>query len=73
NIVVEDKGIYKTPAIPLLKGTQRAALIEDGLIQESVIRLEDLFRPCTIHLINALMPLGTLSMPGTSITIKERL
>lgn len=68
NIVIEKSGIYKTPSTPLLKGTQRASLLKKGVIQEAKITLEDLYIPCTIHLINALMPLGTLSLRNTSIT-----
>lgn len=67
NIVIEESGIYKTPITPLLKGTQRASILKKGVIQEAEIMLEDLCRPCTIHLINALMPLGTLSLQSTSV------
>jgi 4-amino-4-deoxychorismate lyase len=44
-----------TPKSPLLLGTRRAALIEEGLINETEIRLQDLHQYKSMKLINAMM------------------
>ncbi|MEY3873285.1 MAG: hypothetical protein RL363_6 [Bacteroidota bacterium] len=44
-----------TPKSPLLLGTRRAALIEEGIINEMEIRLQDLHQYKSMKLINAMM------------------
>jgi 4-amino-4-deoxychorismate lyase len=44
-----------TPKCPLLLGTRRAALIEEGIINEMEIRLQDLHQYKSMKLINAMM------------------
>jgi 4-amino-4-deoxychorismate lyase len=44
-----------TPKSPLLLGTRRAALIEEGIINEMEIRLQDLYQYKSMKLINAMM------------------
>lgn len=44
-----------TPKNPLLPGTRRAALIEQGIINETEIRINDLHQYKSIKLINAMM------------------
>ena len=41
NIALSDGTHWYTPAHPLLKGTKRAALLEEGILQEKDIRPED--------------------------------
>ena len=59
NILLElEDGSLVTPACPLLKGTQRAFLIEQGLVYEQDhLTPKDLARCRSIRLINAMLPL----------------
>lgn len=58
NVALYDGSVWATPSTPLLHGTQRAALIEKGLIVEREIRVTDLPKYKKIALINAMMDLG---------------
>lgn len=50
-----------------LKGTKRAALLEEGILQEKDIRPEDLPSFSTVRLFNAMIDWGELELPyGTS-------
>ena len=59
NILLElEDGSLVTPACPLLKGTQRGFLIEQGLVYEqNHLSPKDLARCRSIRLINAMLPL----------------
>ena len=59
NILLElEDGSLVTPAYPLLKGTQRAFLIKQGLVYEQDhLTPKDLARCRSIRLINAMLPL----------------
>lgn len=57
NVVFSDGTKYFTPSSPLLKGTKRARLIDDGIIQEEEIRLNDIPKFKFVYLVNALMDL----------------
>lgn len=59
NILLElEDGSLVTPACPLLKGTQRGFLIEQGLVYEqNHLTPKDLARCRSIRLINAMLPL----------------
>jgi 4-amino-4-deoxychorismate lyase len=62
NLVFAEGGKTKklfTPARPLLQGTQRAALITAGEIEEIEILKADIQRFKHVYLVNAMMPLGT--------------
>ena len=57
NVVFFDGTKYFTPATPMLKGTKRAQLIDDGFIQEEEIKLVDIKKFSYIYLINAMLDL----------------
>ncbi len=59
NIALYDGEQWFTPRNPLLRGTMRQRLLDDGLIQEADIAPADLPRYSKAALINAMMPLGT--------------
>jgi 4-amino-4-deoxychorismate lyase len=55
NILFYDGSSWVTPSTPLLKGTCREKLLEDGKIKEAVIRLDDLHKFESFSLINAML------------------
>lgn len=57
NVVLSDGVVYLTPSFPLLKGTKRAKLLEEGLIREEEIFLKDLKKFKCVYLINAMLDL----------------
>jgi 4-amino-4-deoxychorismate lyase len=70
NVVFAEGGKSKklyTPAMPLLQGTQRAALLAAGEIEEAHLLKSDLQRFKYVHLINAMLPLGACKVPVSSI------
>jgi len=58
NVVFFDGAKYFTPSSPLLKGTKRARLITEGIIQEEEIRLTDIDKFKFVYLVNALLNLS---------------
>lgn len=62
NIALFDGKHWYTPKHPLLKGTMRQSLIDQGMIQEYDLLPEDLNRFSKVSLINAMMPLGFLEV-----------
>ena len=58
NIIFSDGTKYFTPSTPLLKGTKRARLIEEGIIQVEEIGLNDIQKFQHFYLINALLDLS---------------
>lgn len=62
NIALFDDEHWYTPKQPLLKGTMRQSLIDQGILQECDLRLNDLVRFTKVSLINAMMPLGFLEV-----------
>jgi 4-amino-4-deoxychorismate lyase len=58
NVVFFDGFQYFTPAQPLLKGTKRQKLIDEGKIREDEIKVGDLVHFQEIHLINAMLDLN---------------
>ncbi len=71
NLVFDDgKNLY-TPAEPLLKGTKREKLINEGLLVESEIKPADIMHFKKIHFINALTDLNELSIPVELIKHKR--
>lgn len=62
NIALFDGEHWYTPQHPLLKGTMRQSLIDQGRLQECDLLLEDLNRFSKVSLINAMMPLGFLEV-----------
>ncbi len=67
NIALFDGHQWVTPASPLLKGTQRASLIDKGILHEMDIRAESLAKFQRICLINAMMDFGKLVIPVKNI------
>lgn len=63
NIALFDGNEWSTPGHPLLKGTQRAYLIDQGLLHEKDIRAEDLYHYQKLSLINAMIDLGKIEIP----------
>ena len=57
NVVFSDGTKYFTPSSPLLKGTKRAKLIADGIIQEEEVRTNDIQKFKFVYLVNALLDL----------------
>ncbi|PHS42217.1 MAG: hypothetical protein COB07_00310 [Sulfurovum sp.] len=55
NIAFYDGEQWFTPETPLLKGTMRAKLINDGFLQKKEIRKEDLNNYTQVALINAML------------------
>lgn len=55
NIVFLDGNKWITPADPLLKGTQRQKLLDEGRISESEILTHEIFGFTSLKLINAMM------------------
>lgn len=60
NIALFDGENWFTPSTPLLKGTQRAFLLDQGFIDEKTIRLEELHSYSKIALFNAMIPFGEI-------------
>ncbi len=58
NVALFDGKYWKTPAKPLLHGTQRARLLRLGRIQEANIALKSLNNYTKIRLFNAMIPFG---------------
>lgn len=58
NVVLDLPEGLMTPRHPLLAGTRRASLLDEGRIQEADLVLEDLRRSRAVYLINALRSLG---------------
>lgn len=67
NIALCDGRHWFTPASPLLRGTMRASLLASGAICEADITPADLKHFTLISLINAMLPLGRLTLRVSSI------
>lgn len=62
NIALFDGAHWFTPRHPLLHGTMRQSLVDQGLLREDDLTPDDLHRFLKISLINAMMPLGFLEI-----------
>ena len=71
NIALFDGRKWITPAWPLLRGTRRAKLIQEGLICPSVIRVKDLEHFQEIRLFNAMLPWETAPRLAVSSIIRD--
>lgn len=58
NIAIYKDGKWLTPKHPLLLGTKRAALLENGIIQETDITVDDLMKAEKVSLFNAMIDFG---------------
>lgn len=59
NVALFDGSRWHTPSWPLLRGTRRQALIENGTLRPSLIRERDLPNFEKVRLINAMLPWGS--------------
>lgn len=71
NVALYDGQRWLTPSIPLLEGTQRASLLDRGILVSAELKAEDLCRFSHIALFNSMNPFGIhvygLECDGTSI------
>ncbi len=67
NIALGDGSLWLTPDRPLLPGTTRARLLDEGRLKEAELRPADLSSYPFIALFNALIPFGSLVLPTTCI------
>lgn len=58
NVALFDGSHWYTPAWPLLRGTRREKLLQDGTLRASVIRERDLGNFERVRLVNAMLPWG---------------
>lgn len=61
NVIFRRGNSWFTPDNPLLAGTMRASLLQQGLIKERAIRVEDVPDYEAVSLINALNPPGAIA------------
>lgn len=67
NIALLKNGIWWTPVTPLLKGTRRATLLEQNMINEAEIHHNRLAEFTHIRLFNALLAFGEIELTTQSI------
>ena len=68
NVAFFDGEQWLTPSTPLLPGTQRAFLLDQGIIQEASVRVEELHRFTAVKLFNAMLAWDEApSLPITQI------
>lgn len=71
NIALFDGEKWFTPSTPLLKGTQRAYLLNQGLVYIRQIGVEDLYSYRQVVLFNAMIPFGELILNTEKIFKSE--
>jgi 4-amino-4-deoxychorismate lyase len=71
NVALWDGSEWFTPVHPLLEGTCRAALIDQGILHERVITRQELQHFSKIALINAMINLGELEVAISDIFIDD--
>ncbi len=69
NVAFFDGKQWFTPTTPLLPGTKRAKLLDEGIIKERYITVDDISSFTHISLINAFLDIGDIILPTLSITI----
>lgn len=69
NVALEKGGAWYTPAAPLLKGTKRAWLLEQGTLKERDIPADDVYSYSRIALFNAMIDFGALVLDINRDTI----
>ncbi len=69
NVVFYDGKEWFTPTTPLLLGTKRAKLLDEGIIKERYITVKDISLFTHISLINAFLDIGDIVMPTSSIIL----
>lgn len=61
NIILSDGEVFVTPSTPLLNGTKRMKLLQEGIIREEELKKNDLRKFKFIYLINAMRDLDETS------------
>lgn len=69
NIALYDGSNWYTPKHPLLKGTKRAQLLAQGIVQEKELGPEDLSSFSIIRLFNAMIDWGEQELPVKALHI----
>lgn len=62
NIALYKEGKWFTPKYPLLKGTRRARLLTEGIIEEDIIMADSLHKYEKIRLFNAMISFGDVEI-----------
>lgn len=62
NIALYKEGKWFTPKYPLLKGTRRAGLLAEGIIEEDIVMADSLHKYEKIRLFNAMISFGEVEM-----------
>ncbi len=69
NIVLLREGRWYTPSTPLLKGTKRQKLLDDGIIFEEEISADDISHFSQASLINAMLDIGDIIIGTEGISM----
>ena len=73
NIALYKEGKWFTPKYPLLKGTRRAGLLAEGIIEEDIVMADSLHKYEKIRLFNAMISFGEVEMDIKNVfTILEK-
>lgn len=73
NIALYKEGKWFTPKYPLLKGTRRARLLTEGIIEEDIIMADSLYKYEKIRLFNAMISFGEVEMDIKNVfTVLEK-
>lgn len=67
NIALWDGERWYTPARPLLPGTRRAELLEQGILTEKDIPVDTIWQYQKVSLLNAMLHFGEIELPCTRI------
>jgi 4-amino-4-deoxychorismate lyase len=67
NIIFSDGKQWYTPDTPLLRGTMRQFLIQEGIIKEAIITIEDIKRFIHFRLINAMLGFDSPILPLSNL------
>lgn len=67
NIALYDGNKWITPRFPLLQGTMRQSLLDNGDIVEGDISVNNISDYESVCMINAMMPLGRLVIPADKV------
>ncbi len=70
NIALYDGNKWITPRFPLLQGTMRQSLLDNGDIVEGDISVNNISDYESVCMINAMMPLGRLVIPADKVLLK---
>lgn len=69
NLAIFDGNSWLTPKHPLLHGTRRAILLDNGLIMEADITVDDLMKAKRIRLFNAMIDFGEREIEPSGIKL----